>query len=135
MGNKLIRYIFVNLIVKYVTPKIYKMRSNTLARPSILLMKETFNGTPVRGAEIGVESGKNAKSILNTLNVSKLYLVDPWVNYKGTMYRDQEANYKRTLNRFRGIDKVRTIKDFSKNAATFVEDDYLDFVYIDANHT
>ena len=33
------------------------------------------------GVEIGVDEGKNAISILKNLNIIKLYLVDPWIEY------------------------------------------------------
>lgn len=33
------------------------------------------------GAEIGVEDGKHAKSILDNLPIQKLYLIDPYIPY------------------------------------------------------
>jgi len=140
-----IRYNSVLLIVKRITPSLYQkilplINNNVkllsrVPRPSILFMKEYFNQNFVIGAEIGVNKGKNAKSILKELNVEKLYLIDVWFNYKEIQAnRPQKSNFKFILNEFKDDKQIKIIRELSKNAIKFVKDNSLDFVYIDANH-
>lgn len=148
-----IRYKLVELVLKKLTPALYNkmgimsligvrvnyITANSVSiipRPSIKLMKERFDKKLVKGAEIGVASGINSKSILKELNVEKLYLIDVWDNYYEGGYKgNMEANYNLTLKKFRNDKRVKIIKDFSLNAVKKIGDNSLDFVYIDGNHT
>lgn len=148
------RYTFVALIIKHLTPSLYKKFNlislvggqifpfisngvSVVPRPSIKIMKKKFNGKLVKGVEVGVNSGRNSKSILEELNVEKLYLVDIWNNYEEIDYvrSNIDRSYKSVLKKFRKDKRVRIIKDFSENAVKNMDDNSLDFVYIDANHT
>lgn len=146
-----IRYKLASTILKQLTPALYKKIdlntfnnnrvfqfksdniSNTI-RPSIKFMKEKFNEKLVKGVEIGVERGRNSKSILNELNIGKLYLIDVWDNYKGIYIVWSLENYNHVLRKFKDDKRVNIIKDFSNNAVINFWDNTLDFVYIDANH-
>ena len=92
------------------------------------------------GCEVGVGAGKNALSILKGLDIAKLYLVDPYMKYKGTSNekdvrvtnatcREEEA--RRRLNGYES--KIVWIRDLSSRAVDEI-DTPLDFVYIDGNH-
>ncbi len=90
---------------------------------------EKFGGQPVTGAEIGVARGENAEEILETLNVEKLYLIDP--------YPSEESKYHRAhteLNASGFGDQVEWITKTSDEAAQEIPGS-LDFVYIDGLHT
>jgi len=138
-----IRNYCVSLIIEHFTPSLYKKilpfiknNWNNIPRPAILFMKEYFNRKFVIGAEIGVDKGKNAKSILKELNIKRLYLIDVWFNYKGIpSIRPQKDNFKLVSKEFKNNKKVSIIKDFSINAVNKIADNSLDFVYIDANHS
>ena len=140
--TKRIRYWIAPLIIKYITPSLYRTilplinpEWSKVPRPSIMFMKELFNRKKVIGAEIGVQKGINSKSILKELNVKKLYLIDAWLNYEELYTKFlQETNFELILKRFSNNKKVEIIREFSKDAIKFVKDDSLDFVYIDANH-
>ncbi len=90
------------------------------------------------GAEIGVERGHYSKTILTKGEVEALYLVDPWKAYSG--YREHvtqsklDGFYDETLERLAG-GPVFPIREYSTQAAESFDDDTLDFVYIDANHS
>ena len=96
-------------------------------------MKKKFNGRLIKGAEIGVERGRNSKSILRELNIEKLYLIDPWDNYEeiDVFWSKPYENYKYILKTFKKDKRVKIIKDYSENAVKKIEKDSLDFVYID----
>lgn len=107
-------------------------------RPMIRFIKRT-NDKELAGVEIGVYHGKNALSILRTLPIKKLYLVDPYLNYEG--YTDNygdELNLgmvfdiaKEKLSEFE--DKIIFIKKMPSIAVNNIPDG-IDFVYIDGNH-
>lgn len=146
-----IRYKFIKFTLRKLTPSLYRnmgmlsligIRAGyivnfvpTVPRPFIKVIKERFGEKLIKGAEIGVASGINAKSILKELNVEKLYLIDVWDNYVKDGYRGpMKINYNLTLKKFKNDKRVEIIKDFSLNAVKNVKNNSLDFVYIDANH-
>lgn len=145
------RYKIISNLTKYLTPNLYFKISlmrligtggiygfdslTPIPRPSIKIMRNYFGNRLVSGAEVGVRRGDNAISILNELNIKKLYLIDIWDEYKDQepKYKNQE-NYKVVLNRFKKDKRVEIIKAFSEEGSKKIENHLLDFVYIDANH-
>jgi len=98
------------------------------------------------GAEIGSESGMNALSMLKTLDIKTLYLVDIYDTYADDRYREfkgsgvlnskkeGEGCYKSALFNLRGYeDKIVWVIGKSSEGASAINES-LDFVYIDANH-
>ena len=103
-------------------------------------------------AEIGVHVGDFSEILLNELNPSTLFLVDPWEhghdrNANGQTYSGEldglitaystSADLSKVFERFGeniASGQVRLIKDYSYNAVDQIEDSSLDMVYIDASH-
>jgi hypothetical protein len=94
-------------------------------------------------AEIGVFEGEFSKIIFNECNPSKLYLVDLFNGYFGSGDKDGNNYHYVQLE-----DEMIKIKNyFSNNSNVIIEkldsisflntidDDYLDMVYIDADHS
>jgi len=110
-------------------------------RALIKLAKEKFGVRKIVAMEVGVLHGGNAVSILKNLNIEKLYLVDPYLDYKE--YRDSisgfkfsqfvyDEMYKTTKNRMRKYgDKVILIREKSENLDI---KEKFDFIYLDANY-
>lgn len=94
------------------------------------------------GAEIGVAFGENAEQILLKSNLEELILVDPWDYVPGEssegygdMIKDWKGCYdfcRRKLQPFQ--DRTTFVRQPSDEVAAFMDDELLDFVYIDANH-
>lgn len=133
-------------------------------RPSIAFIKKQCRGRKLVGAEVGSERGINAESILKTLNIKKLYLIDPYLQYTDINLNKEEENYlyntkivieedkklvipgytrpKEIMSKIEKIAKKRLrkyknvifIKKKSDEAVKDINEE-LDFVYIDANHT
>lgn len=88
------------------------------------------------GVEVGVERGHYSKEIVKT--ATKLYCVDAWEAYKG--YREHVSQDKldsfflETQERLKGHN-VEFIRKYSLDAVNDFQDESLDFVYIDANHS
>lgn len=93
-------------------------------------------------AEIGVAFGENAELILDRSRIRMLLLVDPWDYVPGEnpegfgdAIKDWGGCYNycvRKLSRFAG--RTTIIRSSSCDAAEWIKDGSLDFVYIDANH-
>jgi predicted O-methyltransferase YrrM len=90
------------------------------------------------GAEVGVFAGYYSEVLCRAIPGLKLYCVDSWVPYH--KYRDHkfESSFKKaydsTVERLAPYDHT-IIKKFSMEAVKDFEDESLDFVYIDGNHS
>jgi len=91
-----------------------------------------------RGAEVGVEQGLYTRTLVDALPDVTVYAVDAWRPYRG--YRDHVTQAK--LDGFMAAAEARLagtraqiVRGFSVEVAEQFPDRYLDFVYIDANHT
>lgn len=94
-----------------------------------------FNGKPITAIEVGVARGWNAESILKTLNIKKLYLIDDYnrnnpIEYTGM--GDWEGEAKSLLKKYQ--DQIEFIKMKSIKAKDRFTNNSIDFVYIDASH-
>ena len=90
------------------------------------------NGCKV-GVEVGVDQGEYG--IVLCRAGLKVYGVDSYVRYDA--YKGEgfyESHYKEALNNLKGYDYT-IINKFSMDALNDFEDNSLDFVYIDGNHT
>lgn len=93
----------------------------------------------LKGAEVGVKSGRNLDEVLSRCPKFKWIAVDPWCpteNYKrwsAHMIVRHEAQFNRVLDKWKG--QIVKIKDFSVNAAKQVSDNSLDLVFIDGDHS
>lgn len=100
------------------------------------------------GAEIGVWKGYTTQYLLKHLrSIGQYYAIDPWTlnnDYKNSMnsesMKKQAENiekvfntYKRNVREFK--ERVITIRKTSEEASFLIEDESLDFVFIDGIHT
>lgn len=87
------------------------------------------------GAEVGVQRGINAEQILEKCPNVKLYLVDPWAIYGRISQQRQDRNFRHTRGRLaRFADQVVFIRKTSMDALADIQDNELDFVYVDGLH-
>jgi len=82
------------------------------------------------GAEIGVFKGEFSKCLLNGIPGLKLKCIDIWEGYKR---HDDNSIYNNVIRDLKDFD-AEIIKGRSLDIAKNVEDESLDFVYIDADH-
>ena len=106
-------------------------------RPSLDLLKGKKG---LIGAEIGVQSGVNAKWMLKNLDIEKLYLIDPYEAYPsnnknqtliGPFSKGKKAA-KKALKAYE--DKIEWVYKYSWDAIDSFSNQYFDFVYIDGDH-
>jgi len=90
------------------------------------------------GAEIGVQRGRNAWIMFQNIPDLKLFLIDPYVDNFDTQRRWGEKihnkAYRIAHNRL-GDFNVEFIKNYSLEASLEIENNSLDFVYIDGDHS
>jgi hypothetical protein len=93
-------------------------------------------------AELGVFQGTFSEIIFNTLNPSLFYMVDIFEGIMGSgdkngnnmAYIDLSESYNLLKEKY--VHKnVKVVKSTTVNFLNSLEDNYLDFVYIDAQHT
>lgn len=91
------------------------------------------------GVEIGVAEGWYSDQIMQLGKVDEMYGVDPYTPHQG--YRDytRETTYNRLkTNAHNRLDKYPNyyfLEQFSTRAADSFDNDSLDFVYIDGDHS
>lgn len=130
-------------IVKTISPVIYysalyRYHEDT-PREAIKFIGKHFKNFMLTGLEIGASRGINALSILQTLKIKTLYLIDPYEPYLDiNRNNEQFINahlYKAELfeRLFDYHKKIRLLYARSDKALKAIKEK-LDFIYIDGNH-
>ncbi len=117
----------------------YYMEKKDQIRKSMEYVKKELGDTSLRVAEIGIRNGANAVRLLS-LNVEKLYLIDPYLPYGDIKDNQQDqdstkAGMIKRINKHPKKDKVEFIFKPSIEAAKHIPDNSLDYVYIDGDHS
>ena len=87
-----------------------------------------------KGAEIGVEKGRFARTLFDGIPNLKMYLIDPYKNYKGQKIREGNDECKKHAHELMSGCDVVWLEELSESAVSKIKDKSLDFVYIDGNH-
>ena len=116
---------------------------DNITKPFNEFLINYFEKRPIKGIEIGVLHGLNSIRFLNTLNIDKLYLVDPYIGYteeraegkyKTTTTSDARLIYITAKKNLKDYKNIKFIRKESIDAIKDIEDT-CDFVYIDGNHS
>ena len=94
-------------------------------------------------AELGVFEGEFSKIINEVCQPKELYLVDLFEGYFGSgdknrknyHYVQLESEMEKLIDYFKTDNKVKIIKSSTTDFLNNLEKDYLDIVYIDADHS
>lgn len=100
-------------------------------------------GKGIVGVEIGVDRGKSTRGLIeNCPNIMKIYAIDPWRSYnaslKTVIKQNMDNNYeaaKEYLKEYTDSGVIEIIRKPSIDAIPQFEDESLDFVYIDGDHS
>jgi len=107
----------------------------THPKEAIKFAKKYFNNKKIICVEIGVFSGKNAKAMNESLNISKFYLIDPYIEYN-EIHTSKKLPFAKVKAHKRNEFWDNTnvwIEEFSNDAINKIKEK-VDFVYIDGNH-
>ena len=92
--------------------------------------------------EIGVFKGEYSKVIHTSVNFKHMYLVDVFEGNTGSGDKDGEnmcyvqlEDVYKSLTEFYNEKNVTLIKGYSHNVIPTFQDNFIDFIYIDADHT
>ena len=93
------------------------------------------------GVELGSFKGDFANTILKNWN-GTLLMIDVWRELPNQEYDDMSNHrehidaYSQAMDNIKGFeDRAFMLRMKGKDACSFIYDKYLDFIYIDANHT
>lgn len=103
-------------------------------------MSQLKNRENLIGAEIGAGDGDYELSFLSELDIDLVFLIDPYIAFENlgrvwmleTVRKWEEAAH---INLDKYKHKIKWIKEKSIDAAKFITDNSLDFVYVDGNHS
>lgn len=117
----------------------HKKWGGNLHRAMLHYIKTIDKGQALVGAEIGVLAGQNALIILETLDIEKLYLIDPYTVYETDFYTQADLNEARQAARTLLApykDKIIWLPFASLLGAKYLNDIdvQLDFAYLDGDH-
>jgi len=95
------------------------------------------------GAEIGVEEGFFSEYLLKTNLFKTLYSIDPWpnrfpgvfINGEDLVTDNNEETYAKAREKLEKYEASEVIRKSSEEASKVFEDDSLDFVFLDGDHT
>ncbi len=97
------------------------------------------------GAELGVSKGRFTMYLCATMHDMKMTAVDLWEEQPGNTAPGAQTyenwTHDENLSRFKGLcadyfpNRVRILRMDTVKAADFIDDESLDFVFIDADHS
>lgn len=91
------------------------------------------------GLEIGLAEGYTTRFLMESNDTLTLYCVDPYVNYidwNGNNLNERENVYQQFLENTKQFsNRIKFIRKFSDDAVSDIEDESLDFIFIDGLHT
>ena len=137
-------YSFLEFWIKYLRTYILFLLDKPIKNRKDLPFLLRILNLHGEGAEIGVSCGAFSKILFDNSKLSKLNLIDPWINQDDEIYNDEtnvgqkqmDERYQLVTKLFKDEgDRCRTLRMTSEEAVNEIEDDSLDFVYIDANHS
>lgn len=105
------------------------------------LIKDISEINEIVWVEIGVYKGQNPQYVFNKFNIKKMYLIDPYVplNYLPKYFGTKEivdTNKNVAIKNLTNFNnKCVWLEDFSKNVYETFDDESIDIIYIDGNHS
>jgi len=114
-------------------------------RPSTEIAMKEFEDKKIVAVEVGTWKGENALSILQNLNIDKLYLIDPYCEFDDFKDGISTMDTSLKVSSFEDAEKISNIllkgsEDkiirIKKSATDALEDipNNIDFIYLDGNH-
>lgn len=114
---------------------------NASINPIIKTLKDYFKHKTIKALEIGARYGDSSITILKNLNIEKYIIVDPYISYdeyddgfNQIIKNNGDIIMNSTLDRLKDY-PIELLRDFSNNIHNKIEDNSLDLIFIDGNHS
>jgi hypothetical protein len=112
-----------------------KNKINKMTRENL---KDFFEGKEIKIAEIGVEYGGYTDTYFDEKH--DINLIDMWETKGNDYYFSSregqvEEGYDKVLKKYGSKPNVKMVKMKSSDASKLYEDEYFDWIYIDADHS
>ncbi len=106
----------------------------THPKEAIKFAREHFKGKEIIAIEIGVYKGENSEQMNKHLNIKKLYLIEPYKEYKSYagIYEELDKAKKKAHKRNNKGNEI-WIEQLSQDGIGYIYYNP-DFIYIDGNH-
>jgi predicted O-methyltransferase YrrM len=150
--NKDILHIIIGILLLIIFFKIHNVEKLNNFEGTAYRLSDNWNSIipldlqnrPIKYLEIGAFHGANVISVAESYGLhpdSKLYCIDPWINYdEYPEYKEegmQENNYSIFMRNIRNNNldnKVITLRGFSSVEIPKLENESFDIIFIDGNH-
>lgn len=111
------------------------VKSTIANRADLPRLLSTDDPDKHQAVEVGVYLGEFSYELLRTYR-GTLYLVDPWnsPNCEGSLVGG-EQHYQEVVKKFKDNHQVQLIRQYSQEAVVLFQDESLEMVYLDAEHT
>ena len=95
------------------------------------------NNIPVDtiGIEVGVAGGKHAQYLWQNAKPKKLYLIDHWDLAQKPYFGEETLYWYNQVLKFSQDKNIEVIKDDTVNASKRFDDESIDWIYLDADHS
>ena len=139
----LMKFFDLGLTEELIVDILSDIKHRVFPRPFERLYKDR-NKQGLVGIEIGVAGGEHSLSLFKTLDIKRLYCIDPYELYDGyevgirefgvdrASLSDSEINARNILTPY--LDRIVWLKYLSDQAFQYINEP-VDFVYIDGNHS
>ena len=96
------------------------------------------------GAEIGVRHGNFSETLVVNGDFKKFYSIDNWADTMPELFNEDGSNfivsnnediYQQAKKRLEKYENIEIIRKDSIESSFLFEDEYFDFIYLDADHT
>lgn len=149
--KKYIAFILVVIFILYIVQvnnaenlKNFEGTSFRLSENWNTIIPIDLQNKPIKYLEVGAYHGANVISVAESYGLhpeSKLYCIDPWINYDEYPEYKEEGKQEDNFNIFtKNIknnnleNKVITLRGFSSDEIPKLEDNLFDIIFIDGNH-
>ena len=99
------------------------------------LARVLFDMKCLNVVEIGVAAGKSSEFWIKSNPDMKLTCIDPWAAKRRKGIRQHNARYERAIELLTPYKNITILRQRSLDAIDRFEDESLDFVHVDGNHT
>ena len=118
-----------------VAARLRRIEGEPAIHERVSLARVLFDMKCLNAVEIGVAAGKSSEIWVKSNPDMKLTCIDPWAAKQNRAIRQHNARYERAIALLTPYKNITILRQNSMDAIDKFEDESLDFVHVDGNHT